>query len=239
MTASAVESEDSRDLEHLACAAPFVFLLVAAADGSIDKKELKRFSGLMAEEEYGILAAVMSQAGWSMEQLLAACKQRLQDPVNELMELGQVIDRRLPADTAVQFKSALLKLGHAIAQASGGLLGFGKKIDNDEATMLTLIIAAFSQSGEIMGEPQTGPASTPEGVLNNELFPALKPAEWVVDARGQVAMQSLYLSDEIKDNEPVIGYVHDNPQTVAFVPFSSIGDQLSMADIHQHAMSNL
>jgi len=238
-TTSAAESDDSRDLEHLACAAPFVFLLVAAADGSIDKKELKRFSQIMAQEEYRILAAVMSQAGLSFEQLLAACKERLQDPVNELMALGQVSEQRRPADTAIQFKAALLKLGHAIAQASGGFLGFGKKIDKHEAAMLALIVAAFSLSGGSEGGLQAAPANTPEGVLNDELFPALKPPEWVVGARDHVVMQSLYLSDDIKDNEPVIGYVHDNPQTVAFVSADSIGDELSLADIHQHAMANL
>ena len=151
MKSSAVESDDARDLEHIACAAPFVFLLVAAADGSIDKKELKRFGTLLAKDEYAILAAAMAQAGLSIEQLLSACKERLQDPVNELMALARVIDARLPTDTALQFKTALLKLGHAIAQASGGFLGFGKKIDKQEAAMLALIVAAFSQSGDADG----------------------------------------------------------------------------------------
>lgn len=236
MDTSAAESNDSRDLEHLACAAPFVFLLVAAADGSIDKKELKRFSQLMAEEDYAILAAVMSQAGLPIEQLLAACKERLADPVNELMTLGQVIDARLPTDAAGQFKAALLKLGHAIAQASGGFLGFGRKIDKQEATMLALIVAAFSQSGASASEPQ---AEGDKAVLTDELFPALKPADWVSDARGHVAMQSIFLGSEINDNEPVVGYVHDNPQTVAFVPSGSVGDELTIADVHKHAMDNL
>ena len=239
MNTSAAESADSRDLEHLACAAPFVFLLVAAADGSIDKKELKRFSQLMAQDEYAILTAAMAQVGWSIEQLLAACKERLKDPVNELMALAKVVDSRLPADTALQFKAALLKLGHAIAQASGGFLGFGKKIDKQEATMLAVIVAAFSQSGASEAGAQAERSGTPEAVLNDELFPALKPADWVTDARGHVAMQSIFLGDEIKDNEPVIGYVHDNPQTVAFVPFESIGDHLPIADVHKHAMDNL
>lgn len=236
MNTSAAESNDSRDLEHLACAAPFVFLLVAAADGSIDKKELKRFSQLMAEEEYAILAAVMVQAGLPIEQLLAACKERLADPINELMSLGQIIDNRLPADAALQFKAALLKFGHAIAQSSGGFLGFGRKVDKQEAAMLALIVAAFSQSGASAAEPQ---AEGGKAVLNDELFPALKPADWVTNARGHVALQSIFLSDEIKDNEPVVGYVHDNPQTVTFVPFDSVGDQLTITDIHKHAMDNL
>ena len=236
MNTTAAELNDSRDLEHLACAAPFVFLLVAAADGTVDKKELKRFSQLMADEEYAILAAVMVQAGLPIEQLLAACQKRLADPVNELMSLGQVIDNRLPGDTARQFKAALLKLGHAIAQASGGFFGFGKKMDEKEAAMLALIIAAFSQSGASESEAQ---AQGGEAVLNDELFPALKPAEWVKSARGHVAMQNIFLTDEIRDDEPVVGYVHDNPQTVAFVPSGSIGDALSIAQLHQHAMDNL
>ena len=236
MNTNAAESDDSRDLEHLACAAPFVFLLVAAADGSIDKKELKRFSQLMAEEEYAILAAVMTQSGLGIEQLLAACKNRLADPVNELMSLGQIIDNRLPTDTALEFKAALLKFGHAIAQSSGGFLGFGRKVDKQEAAVLALIVAAFSQSGASAAETQTEGG---EAVLNDELFPALKPAEWVANARGHVAMQSIYLSDEIKDNEPAVGYVHDNPQTVAFVPTSSVDEQSTIADIHKHAMDNL
>ena len=236
MNTSAAESNDSRDLEHLACAAPFVFLLVAAADGSIDKKELKRFSQLMAEEEYAILAAMMVQAGIPIEQLLAACKERLADPVNELMSLGQIIDDRLPADAALQFKAALLKFGHAIAKSSGGFLGFGRKVDKQEAAMLALIVAAFSQSGASAAEPQ---AEGGKAVLNDELFPALKPADWVTNARGHVALQSIFLGNEIKDNEPVVGYVHDNPQTVTFVPSDSVGDQLTITDIHKHAMDNL
>ena len=86
-----------------------------------------------------------------------------------------------------------------------------------------------------MGET---PASSDQ-VLNDELFPALKPAEWVAEARDHVALQGIYLSEEIKDHEPAIGYVHDNPQTVAFVPSNTLSEQLSIADVHDHAMNNL
>ena len=75
--------------------------------------------------------------------------------------------------------------------------------------------------------------------MTDELFPALKTAEWAEGARGHVVMQSVYLSDEYKDNEPVVGYVHDKPQTVMFVPADTLGDELSLQQVHEHAMGNL
>ena len=70
MTTSTAESAESGDVEILATAAPFVFLLVAAADGKVDKKELKQFSRLLADERFSILAGAMASAGAPIEQLL-------------------------------------------------------------------------------------------------------------------------------------------------------------------------
>ncbi len=239
MTTSTAESTQSGDLEYLSTAAPFVFLLVAAADGKVDKKELKQFSKLLADERFAMLAGAMASAGTSIEQLLMAAQQRLKNPMVELLELRRVIDTHLSPAGAAQFKTALQSFGQAIAEASGGFFGFGRKVDKHEAAMLKVIGTTLGVDDAAADSQTTESASSPQDALTDELFPALKPAQWVTEARGHVAMRCIYSSDEVRDGDPVVGYVHDKPETVQFVPANVIGDEVSPEHLHEKAMENL
>jgi hypothetical protein len=51
---------------------------------------------------------------------------------------------QLGADEAARLKTALLEQAHAVAGASGGVLGLGAKVSGAEAAMLQRLEAAFA-----------------------------------------------------------------------------------------------
>lgn len=243
MTDSQINLGEAEQGQLLTCAAPFVFLLVAAADGNVDRKELKSFANILAHDDYQILAASMAASGVPLDQMVDVAKSYLQNPIVGLVSLTQVIDASMDKTMAGAFKVALFGLARAVAEASGGFLGFlGNKIDKNESAVLDAIAGMFGVDRET-GLLKTAAAevSAPQSgeLLTDELFPALKTAEWAVSARKHVAMQSLYACDDIQSDEPVVGYVHDHPETVAFINSDSLGKGTTITELHEHAMANL
>ena len=51
-------------------------------------------------------------------------------------EYVQALSETLPAEESEKLRSALLGLGRAVAQASGGVLGFGNKVSRAERAIL-------------------------------------------------------------------------------------------------------
>ncbi|MEL7450630.1 MAG: hypothetical protein AAFN78_15560, partial [Pseudomonadota bacterium] len=220
-----------------------VFLIVAAADGNIDKKELKAFAKTLGNPDFAILTAAMQQSGCSLQELIVDAQSRMTDPVSELTAIAELLNTRFPADAASAYKVALLMLGKAVAEASGGFLGlFGSKIDKDEKAALAVIAHVLGLTGDgNAGSAQATPApSDDEDPLTaGNLFPAFKPAEWAESAKDAVAMQSVYLNGQVVPNEPVVSYAFDRPETVAFLESSRIGDSCTLEQVHTAAMRNL
>lgn len=52
-------------------------------------------------------------------------------------------EAHLSADEALAFKRDLLSLGKTIAEASGGILGFGEKIDDREVEAIARLASAL------------------------------------------------------------------------------------------------
>jgi hypothetical protein len=110
-----------------------VFLLVAAADGKVDKKELAMFEQIISGVTAGatpLLRDAMARMVPELERHLSDLQER--DPVEDLKRLATLLDTQF-SDQASAFKHTLVAIGIKIAESSGGFLGFGSKISKTEA----------------------------------------------------------------------------------------------------------
>ncbi|WP_435103311.1 hypothetical protein [Arhodomonas sp. AD133] len=225
----------------LARAPCLVFLLVAAADGSIDKKEIKRFAKLLRHKDYRELGAAIQQSGLSVLQLMTSVRQQTDDPLEELKRVSGLLDRHLKPGAAGAFKATLLAFAKAIAEASGGFLGlFGSKISKEEKAALYLIADALGLLNA--ADTETAPSEAVFGSpveLGDDVYPVLKSSDWASGSRGEVIMRSVYLTEEVEPDEPVVAYGIDVPETVRFINTDELPGTLSVEDLHDKAMANL
>lgn len=125
--------------------APFcIFLLVAAADGTVDRKEIQRFQDLFTAEEFKPIRDLMGDHELAAESLV----QELLNPENDLHEIlsqsATTLDEMLEPALAQEMKQRLLRLGEEVAKASGGgLFGLGNKVSQEERTALDAIAQAM------------------------------------------------------------------------------------------------
>ena len=230
----------SEDIRNVLGRAPvLIFLLVAAADGQIDKKELKTFQKLIGETQYEVLLAMMQQAEASPSE---AIQQLLADGGNlieHLATLTQTLNEVLPSDFASAVKGALFAFARDISQASGGFLGiFGRKMGKEEKAVLALIAQAF---GLLKGAGSNSKAKHNEVLCEvpGNLYPLLKSNQWATEASGNVVMRTVYGDEEIKPGEPVVAYAIDSAETVEFVNIDLLDDSLSVQALHDGAVGNL
>lgn len=140
------------DIKLLAYAPIAVFCVVAAADGNIDKKEVKAFQvellkGFIIESE--LMQKIMAHVISDFESMITRF---LKQEVNarEIMEqILQLLDGKLEADEARKFKLSMLSIGKSVAEASGGFLGmFGSKISKEEKRALAGLAQFLGLAGE-------------------------------------------------------------------------------------------
>lgn len=135
--ASATASGPSaEELAMLTRSPLLIFLLVAAADGKVDKKEFNEFQKVIV----GVMTNATPLLRDAMSRLLPRMEQtfdELEDinPGEELERLAVVLDTHYPKE-AKAFKQQLVSIAVSIAESSGGFLGFGSKISNDEKTAI-------------------------------------------------------------------------------------------------------
>lgn len=218
---------------------PFlVFLIVAGVDGEIDEKELSRFKQLLKQERYAILAALMQRCPQLPTEIFAELSTLDgKQLVAEMYGAGGAINLMLEAEVAQQLKAALNSFAKEIAQASGGLLGiFGSKISKEEQAALDLISSALS-IGEESGRNEPGTnvfTAAPDNV-----FPVLKPAEWIAETRGKCVLHDMYGGNEIEDGEPAVAYAIDSEESIAYINLNQLGEKVSDTTIKEQALQNL
>jgi len=126
------------------------FVLVAAADGAIDRREIRQ--GLRGLEELADTTVVGAAA---LEHLQTApFGEVLEELASEtpaahgaaLMVVGAVLDEALGA-RAVQEKRAVVRYARSVAEASGGWFGFGAKADDSQEAVLGMISVALRVPG--------------------------------------------------------------------------------------------
>jgi hypothetical protein len=141
------ESDFSPDEWQTLRFCPFwVFHAVGIADGKVDKKELGAFLKEVQEAPLFKDALARNVLFSIAANLDAVFKAYHADPRNVMDGLGQaadLLDRRATPETVKGFKGSMLLIGHRVAEASGGLLGMGKKVSDKEKSALLLVRAAL------------------------------------------------------------------------------------------------
>ncbi len=129
--------------EILAHAPLAVFMVVAGADGEVDKKEIAAFQkklveGVVGASDSAIMQLALVRASSDLEQRLGNLSQQKPDDLARLIASSrQVVSAGAGADEAAAYATALYAIGEAVASASGGgLFGFGSKIGKEERAVL-------------------------------------------------------------------------------------------------------
>ena len=133
---------------HLLAHAPAVILqMVGKADGCIDTKEFKTYNKwckLKAKQDKSLwkLLKEVSFDGW--EQVREIAFNQTEEYLGRLSEVISSLDTNKYDHQ--QVKNDLIELAQQVAGASGGFLGFGNKVDEDEAMMIEIIENALNTS---------------------------------------------------------------------------------------------
>ena len=129
--------------QALSYAPAIVFALVAGADGVIDKKEIESFKVQIVKTlafDSGLLRAIMVQELSRFTALFDGIYAGTIEPADTLLEIAAIIEAKLSADEAGQFRAELLMIGRYVAEASGGFLGlFGSKVSKAEQQALDFL----------------------------------------------------------------------------------------------------
>lgn len=146
------EGLTGEDWATLARSPCLVFLMVAAADGGIDKKEIMAFGSILRQHK-AVPSAIFSR-------ILQIAQANFETFTREIMESGaQVQDHlldladllgsgKIPREEAINVAHLLCGLAQVIASASGGFLGFGPKISKKEKEVLDYLKALLVSSAE-------------------------------------------------------------------------------------------
>lgn len=126
------------DRDTLAAFALYPLVEVAWADGKVDEDERKAF--LKAAAEHGITAD--SPGHETLREFLR--ERPREDARKAWFAWAQQLNARLGKQERAQVRDALLKRARAVAEASGGILGLGRRISANEQKVLDKIAAAFS-----------------------------------------------------------------------------------------------
>jgi hypothetical protein len=123
-----------------------VCILIAGADGNIDRKEIHRAISLASEkrESQGVLGSYFNEVFHDFEDKLKILiqsypyesTQRTPLLVQELSEINSILNQLDPS-FAESYYSMLLELAQKIAKSSGGWFGM-KSIGAEEAKYVTL-----------------------------------------------------------------------------------------------------
>jgi hypothetical protein len=117
-----------------------VMLLVAGADGNVDKKELNAFFKWLGGEldQPGATSALLQSGPEIVLAALATMAKGDVNPAQSIMGLMVMLKERVAPNIRMSYTNDLRSLGKAVAEASGGsLLFFWKsKIDANEQKML-------------------------------------------------------------------------------------------------------
>lgn len=120
------------------------FLMVAAADGSVDKKEVEGFAkvlgGLAAQQQHEAVSRMMRTAQERFHEVLPRLIQGQTDPMQVMQALTMLLNDRFSPEDAKIMKISLVYLAREVAAASGGFLGFGPKISKDEKKAIAALV---------------------------------------------------------------------------------------------------
>lgn len=138
------ERLNENETELMLKAPVLVCILIAGADGTIDRKEIKEAIAQTRRKNVSILSAYLEEVSQDFEDKLKVLiqsypyesTQRTPIIINELHQLNAIWSK-IDKGFSVQFYQMLRGLAEKIAGSSGGLWGL-KTVDNEEAKYLHL-----------------------------------------------------------------------------------------------------
>lgn len=120
----------------------YVFLLVAAADGKISKKEIAGFHAKLADfglKHSGLIQEVVLSLIPRLAEAVEAAGEMADKLVEVLAACTGLLGSTLSPEDGETFKRGLYELGVAVAESSGGFFGFGKRIGKREKEALAAL----------------------------------------------------------------------------------------------------
>jgi hypothetical protein len=140
------------EIEEILIQAPAViFFVTAAADDHVDDAEWDRFLRIMSDyNDYQseLFHRAVNAMRPRINQYFAYLSSPEFDAQESLEQISSTLDENYGETEARQFKTTLLDLGKKIAEASGGFLGFGEKISEEEITALTNVAETLGIAAE-------------------------------------------------------------------------------------------
>lgn len=149
----------------------WVFGAVAAADGNIDKREVEALAKELSQAHLykePLARDVLLSLLDDFENIFNLYQRDSRNVVQGLIEVANVLDRKVPPQVAYNFKGAMLMIGFNVSESTGkGFLGSGQKSldQKHKALDAVAIIMRFSlvaPSGPVVAIPPTYPSSPPK-----------------------------------------------------------------------------
>ncbi|HBE67033.1 MAG TPA: hypothetical protein DDW52_02690 [Planctomycetaceae bacterium] len=138
------ESEDGSD-DWLESLPTLCFVLIAGADGNIDKKEISDFENSLSKNSrhsnplvQSIFSAAHSRIQKDLVEILESAKSNAGALLIRLAACKAIAVEKAP-EHADEFFELLIEMSTPVAAASGGFMGFGSKIGKQEKTMLSAL----------------------------------------------------------------------------------------------------
>ncbi len=122
------------------------FDLVAGIDGNVDKKEVIAFVQELqkaVETSSPMIQGILGPSLLSPEGIMERIEEINLSPPELLAGASIAIAEDLPDHARREYIEMCLELGHGVAAASGGFLGFGSKVSKDEKKALEFIRYVF------------------------------------------------------------------------------------------------
>jgi len=121
----------------------WAFILTAAADGNVDKKELEAFAKELSETmQYKdeLAREVFMSLVARLNDILPSCIDGPEKVIAGLQSAGQIVDAKCPLN-AEPFKRSVLLICSNVAEASGKV--FGSKVSEEEKTAIVIVASAL------------------------------------------------------------------------------------------------
>ena len=145
---SRVYGFNDADWQTLQFAPLWTFVACAGADNNIDEQEKGAFAKELAEAglfKNALVREVMVSVAADLTPILAAFGADSRNFLTGLSNAADVLDQKVPADEAEDFKKAILGIGVQVCRASGpgGTMAPADNISNEEAKNWAICAAAL------------------------------------------------------------------------------------------------
>lgn len=123
-----------------------LFLVTAAIDGSLDKKEVAAFQKIVTNAnayQSKLMRQVLADIVDDVPTMVMQIMSQPPDFMQVLSEVADLVDAKLSGEDAHAYKMSLMHIGKSVAEASGGFFGFGSKISDEEKAALAAAFVAL------------------------------------------------------------------------------------------------